>query len=842
MAKQVLNNLETMGTIRSKINSNFTETYGQGSTEFITAGVTGSTLPAITNNGDGTINIASCNASLYDNADYSGIISNYTISSINNLSLIDKTVNYVYIDYNAGTPVFNTTIDKNDINSSNKIPIFTIYRDGANIHSLNFGTMGTGAMNKVLETLSRLNRFTRCSGLTISTSSLWVSLTAGIVYKAYIEPISLDAISTSIDNLFQMSYNGSDWNKTTGAFYNNTQFQGASGLETLANQKWTVNWIYRGIGAEKHLYLVLGDEYENEDDANDSSEPSNLPLIITSHCMLVGRIIVKKGSIATEHNTQSVFKETFSTAPISIHNNLSDLQKAGAGIEWGHVDAGIQKFYGKKTFDDEVATKGHFFVNGNGAILKAGETDWVNSKIINSEYNAGLNEDVIDVYVPGDTANNTIRRLRLTRNGNNILTGNLSIDGDLTVGDDEAFAGAYHNIFKNTDDSKSLLMLSSRQYGQTHDIKIDQIPVGRDSGYVQGVRTKVWSNSASPTINDIHYSLVTIDRTGAEIAELATWNEHGNLDLIGNLQVGGNVGIGTTTPEGVLDTTPDSITATSYSFGTRVTNTQMEALTGMTDGAEVYNLDTHSKHIYNGSYWQNTTHLDRITLFAKAGLFDFSAINLLSRKWYFNDGTTSTAEQPAKTLASAGRVILEGDFANSVGVILNDNDTNSLYRGALKDFKYINGYLRLYGCTSITGDLKDLPNLTALNLNGCALITGDLADLPNLTTYLSLTDCALITGDLTDLPNLTTYLSLLHCVNTTGAYVNVVGENVPLETFLSNTGMSATDMDDTLIAYEACTKDNGTFIATGMTRTTASDTAVTNLEARGWTITGITVV
>jgi hypothetical protein len=89
---------------------------------------------------------------------------------------------------------------------------------------------------------------------------------------------------------------------------------------------------------------------------------------------------------------------------------------------------------------------------------------------------------------------------------------------------------------------------------------------------------------------------------------------------------------------------------------------------------------------------------------------------------------------------------------------------------------------------------------------------------------------------------LTNLLSLTNCSLIAGAYTSVNGNNVPTTTVLSNTGLSAANMDATLIAYEACTKDNGTFTAMGKTRTAASDTAVANLTTRGWMITGITKV
>ena len=88
---------------------------------------------------------------------------------------------------------------------------------------------------------------------------------------------------------------------------------------------------------------------------------------------------------------------------------------------------------------------------------------------------------------------------------------------------------------------------------------------------------------------------------------------------------------------------------------------------------------------------------------------------------------------------------------------------------------------------------------------------------------------------------MTYYLDLYNCANVTGVYTPV-GTGTPTTTDLSNTGLSSADMDNTLIAYAAATKDNGTFTATGMTRTAASDAAVATLTGRGWQISGITKV
>ena len=94
--------------------------------------------------------------------------------------------------------------------------------------------------------------------------------------------------------------------------------------------------------------------------------------------------------------------------------------------------------------------------------------------------------------------------------------------------------------------------------------------------------------------------------------------------------------------------------------------------------------------------------------------------------------------------------------------------------------------------------------------------------------------------DLSDLQGkITNTLSLANCSNITGIYY---GTSYPRIVNLSNTGISPTDMDTNLINFNNSGKKNGAFTASGMSRTSASDTAVEELTARGWKITGLTKV
>ena len=243
-------------------------------------------------------------------------------------------------------------------------------------------------------------------------------------------------------------------------------------------------------------------------------------------------------------------------------------------------------------------------------------------------------------------------------------------------------------------------------------------------------------------------------------------------------------------------------------------------------------------------------------LYSAAGRFNFSWDNATGRLWTFPAGTvlysggvtpisTSTAQQPDVIIPAGGGVVTLQSAAWNGNFTLNNNHTGARYLGSLADLPALTYYLDLYNCSLVTGSLADLPALTdTLSLNGCSLVTGSLADLPAPTYYLSLAGCSLVTGSLADLPALTNFLNLAGCSLVTGAYTSVSGASVPTTTILTGTGMSATDMDNTLIAYAATTKNNGTFTATGKTRTAASDAAVTTLTSapRNWTISGITKV
>ena len=149
--------------------------------------------------------------------------------------------------------------------------------------------------------------------------------------------------------------------------------------------------------------------------------------------------------------------------------------------------------------------------------------------------------------------------------------------------------------------------------------------------------------------------------------------------------------------------------------------------------------------------------------------------------------------------------------------------------------------LNLTSCTNITGDLSDLGGKITnwLSLDNCTNITGDLSDLGGkITNWLSLKGCTNITGDLSDLGGkIASMLNLSYCSNITGVYS---GTKYPKTFYMSKTAIASSDMDANLINFATSGVKSGTFTATGMKRTAASDDAVATLVANGWTVSGLT--
>ena len=300
-----------------------------------TAGVV--QLPSFTDNQNGTCTIGVGLFSLYNNPDFLGIPRTYPIQQTI-LNLTDNSANYILADYNSGSPIYTvvTSIPAVNTTDSDRIPVYSVYRSGSDIHYFNWDHLGIGLAEKINQRLRRTDRFRIDNGLALSESSTRVvNISSGQLW-AGANIITLDAISSSsITHTPHFYYHSAgNWVRGTFTQYNNSQYDDGTNLVNLTNNKYAVNWIYRSVQQDGTMYVLLGGGDYSLIEAQASKEPQK-PVEIATQAILVGRIIVQKGS-NTSTQIDRVIDVSFGSSPVGNHNDLSGIQ-GGNTSEFYHL-------------------------------------------------------------------------------------------------------------------------------------------------------------------------------------------------------------------------------------------------------------------------------------------------------------------------------------------------------------------------------------------------------------------------------------------------------------------------------------------------------------------------
>ena len=292
--------------------------------------------------GSGTITIPSVKAALYNNSNFIEPLLVYDVaggtSGTEFSALVDQDTNYVYIDYNSGSPTFVISTSDGAVNESSVIRYLTLFRAGNFIHVLEYGKAGAGLSNKINQRFENAQRFARESGLVLglSASTGIVTLTEGVTWNASNRK-TITAVN-SADNVFFKNYHsGGSWTySTAGDYMNDTYYDDGSNIVSASASKYIVNWYYRGQETGGHLYELYGNsQYENVSEAKLSTEPQT-PEMISSHAFLVGRIITQAGTYSGI--VENIASSVFQTTQVASHNDLNNMQ-GGAPGEYYHLDA-----------------------------------------------------------------------------------------------------------------------------------------------------------------------------------------------------------------------------------------------------------------------------------------------------------------------------------------------------------------------------------------------------------------------------------------------------------------------------------------------------------------------
>ena len=321
--------------------------------QYASVGVYG-TEPTFTDNNDGTASLGGFDVTLKTNTNGLTTIRKYTIASSGPHSFTDGGSEYVYVDYNSGTPLVAVTNDYTIFDEATKVPIFKCWRVGNTVHSLSGDAAGVGLSNKISTMLQSTHPYNRAgnSGLVISEvtspNPRTITVTQSYVYAGTF-PQLVSSFTSATDRFTKATVASSTWTySSTALVYDNTDYNPTTGPVALGNNNYGVRWFYRSIGDVKEVFYVLGTgDHVKEADAWLETERTDLPPVIKQHCVLIGRAVIRKS--ATSGTTQSLLVNTYAGATITSHNDLNNIQGGTTGAYY-HSDKPLDAIFSDTDF------------------------------------------------------------------------------------------------------------------------------------------------------------------------------------------------------------------------------------------------------------------------------------------------------------------------------------------------------------------------------------------------------------------------------------------------------------------------------------------------------------
>ena len=241
-----------------------------------------------------------------------------------NIALTDLETNYLYVDYNAGTPDIKVTTDLYSIEKNKQFPLSMLYRNGPRTWICNCGLYLPNYTRLNHERLLNTRGYERASGGEISEyGTRNIQSTSGVFYRGSTR-VDTTAKASVDDKLTTVYYDGSAWvwteeeTQIDNTYYNNI----ATGLVELTPSRYAVHWIC--IDYLSNLYVVYGRGDYTLTQAQLAGVPSLMPVVATVFGIIAAKVIIQKGDTSFDELI-SAYTQLIPSATPATHNALSGL-------------------------------------------------------------------------------------------------------------------------------------------------------------------------------------------------------------------------------------------------------------------------------------------------------------------------------------------------------------------------------------------------------------------------------------------------------------------------------------------------------------------------------------
>jgi len=283
----------------------------------------------ISDGGSGTIDIAAGTGMIKTtNSDNGANVSfDYAGQTAQDI-LADNSVNWIYIDYNSGTPIAAASTSALTVNSTTQMIIGKVYRTGTSLTIVN----DLGQFNANYQALDcrkdfELSGVERASGLVLGeTGTRNITTTAGVFYCAH-KRTTVSAFDTSGTDTFDV------WNSaasmtadTTGVSdydpNSPTQYWNGTALTNCIVNRYTTRFFYIDFGG--NLHMQYGTSNTVSIAAAETEPVPTPPPYLADFAIYIGRVVFQQGATSAEV-ISNPFEQVESGTIVSDHGELAGL-------------------------------------------------------------------------------------------------------------------------------------------------------------------------------------------------------------------------------------------------------------------------------------------------------------------------------------------------------------------------------------------------------------------------------------------------------------------------------------------------------------------------------------
>ena len=281
----------------------------------------------LSDNGDGTVAVTAGEGLIRASSSSIADILNLDWAQDLSVSLDDEVLNWVYVDYNGGTPQIVSTDDLDTLDNTSEFVLSGVYRSGTEVHILGSGQNVNNFKHNLYLYEFETGPWEHATGIVTSESdTLKLAVTEGVQYYG-ISRLEFTSKNTNAADRFVYSYRGAapgTWTRNAGqTTIDVLQYDdGDGGLATLTANRYGVHWVY--MHGDDELEVLYGQGNYVLAQALDASPPASVPGILQDAGFLIAKIIARK-SAGSFLSVETPWGTVFEGSGVTVHADLAGL-------------------------------------------------------------------------------------------------------------------------------------------------------------------------------------------------------------------------------------------------------------------------------------------------------------------------------------------------------------------------------------------------------------------------------------------------------------------------------------------------------------------------------------